>query len=80
MALDLLVELEIVKAKDRVTSPRRSPTDEARRCGGDARRHFIGAVAACSPVVAFPRRGQALDDACGAVAHWWRRTHGDAVT
>ena len=82
MALDLLVELEIVKARDRVNSPRRSPTDEARRywrrmrppywCGRGRR--------ACFNVVAFPRRGQTLDEVCGAVLPWWRRTRGDAVT
>ena len=34
----------------------------------------------CSLVVGFPRRGQTLDEVCGAVLPWWRRTRGDAVT
>ena len=51
MALDLLVELEIVKAKDRVTSPRRSPTDEARRWRRHTRQPCWRAVGAAAVVL-----------------------------
>ena len=51
MALDLLVELEIVKAKDRVTSPRRSPTDEARRWRRHTRPPCWWAVSAAAVVL-----------------------------
>ena len=51
MALDLLVELEIVKAKDCVTSPRRSPTDEARRWRRDTRPPCWWAVSAAAVVL-----------------------------
>ena len=59
MALDLLVELEIVKAKDCITSPRRSQTDEPGGAG-DARGRLTGAVAAAAPVLPSSRlRGAA---------------------
>ena len=51
MALDLLVELEIVKAKDCVTSPRRSPTDEARRWRRHTRPPCWWAVSAAAVVL-----------------------------
>jgi len=51
VALDLPVELEIVKAKDRVTSPRRSPTDEARRWRRDTRPPCWWAVSAAAVVL-----------------------------
>ena len=51
MALDLLVELEIVKARDRVTPSRRSPTDEARRWRRHTRPPCWWAVSAAAVVL-----------------------------